>query len=142
MLAGIKINFVKYGLTALLIFIWLQPAQIKSYFQPAARTYQQLETCFEKVCAQQKQPIFVSVQAQHKYHNGPEFRYLMIKHGCQVKHIETEANQAEQMAVVVDQSQYTHGKTSYDELSLFGQAKEEKVYHCPGDVQVHILSRK
>jgi hypothetical protein len=140
-IVGINQRTVKITIMSILLLIWLRPVQIKSYFTKAPRTYAQLESCFEYICSQETEPIFVSTQAKHPYHTGPEFRYLMIKHGCDVKHIETQTTEANKMAVVNDQSEYMHGKTAFDELTLFGEAGEVEVYECEADVRVHILAR-
>jgi hypothetical protein len=121
---------------------WLQPRFTDIYFRPASRTIAQLEECAALVCERLTEPIFVSLEAgYHPYHNGPEFRFFFSKHGCQVKAIETENHLAQTMAVVVDQGQYEHGRTRFNELTLFGESQEKEVIACPGNIQIHVLER-
>lgn len=131
-------------LIAALVFslVWLQPAIVSQYFASPPRTVAQLESCFQKVCSQEKEPLFVTVQAGfHPYHVGPEHRYLMKRSGCDVKYIETEPEAASEMALVTEQSSYDPQKTKYMELSEFGPSREVKTYTCEADVDVHILKR-
>ncbi len=142
LIVNLNNNVVKSIIFSLLLILWLNPAQLSSYFKPASRTFSQLDNCFTKVCSQISDPIYVSAQASnHNYHSAPEFRYLMLKNGCNVKHIEQNTDQAQLMAVISDQSHYEHGQTSFDELTLFGKAQEKKVFHCEADVKVHILEK-
>ncbi|MCL5783776.1 MAG: hypothetical protein M1142_00255 [Patescibacteria group bacterium] len=141
LIAALPLRFALI-VSAIYLIIWLQPNIIQSYFTPAPRTIAQLESCFVNVCKQEKDPLFVSVQAGfHPYHTGPEFRYLMEKDGCDVKAIEEDPNAAQKMAVVVDQSTFELGKTKYLELSEFNPIKEINKYSCQGDIQVHILQK-
>lgn len=121
---------------------WLRPQQTAGYFKPAHRSVAESISCAEIVCQNENQPMFVSLQAGfHPYHHGPEFRYLFKSAGCEIKDIEQEPESAKLMAVVVDSSNYEHGKTRYHELELFGESKEVRVYQCQDSLKVHILSR-
>lgn len=123
--------------------LWLQPAQLNSYFSPAFRTPEQTLACARQVCQSLTEPLFVSVQAgYHPYHNGFEFKYVLKENGCTVYDIETEPNRAEYMAVFSDRSQYEHGKTAYNELTQFGSSTEISQISCEGQMKVHILQRQ
>lgn len=122
--------------------VYLNPSQIQGYFKPAIRTYDQMTQCFSQVCSQVKEPIFVSVQASfHPYHNGPEHRFMMKRAGCDVRYIEDDPNSAKLMAVVLDDSSFTNGETTYNELTMFGKSKEIKRYNCQPNFGVVILKK-
>ena len=122
--------------------LYLTSSRLSTYFKPAIRTYEQMTQCFSKVCGEIKDPIFESVQAGfHPYHNGPEHRVMMKQAGCKVKYVETDPNSASLMAVVLDSSTFENGKTAYNELTLFGRAKEIKRYNCQENFQVVILEK-
>lgn len=121
---------------------WLRPKKFQSYIKPAPRSYEQIERCFQSVCSSINEPVFVSVQSKHyRYHTGPEFRYMALRHGCQMRYVETDFTAAEIMMVVADQSDYIHGETLYDELTLFGEASEEKVIGCENEIKIHLLRK-
>ena len=130
----------------ILIFLgvmYLTPTQVSSYFVPARRTMTEMTRCFAQVCKDINEPIFVSVQSDfHPYHNGPEHRYLLKRAGCQVKYIETDPKAASLMAVVLDDSSFVNGKTSFNELTSFGRAEEIQRYTCQSNFGVVILSNK
>ncbi len=122
--------------------MWLTPKNINGYFQPPVRSITQLENCAKLVCDQEKNPFFVSLQAGfYGFHTGPEYRYLFKRHGCQVRIIETEPAAANEMAVVIDNSSYNHGKTAFNELTLFGESEVKTVHQCPGNIRVYMLSK-
>jgi hypothetical protein len=128
----------------LLAFSWLQPGVVKTYWKVPWRTVADLSACGQLVCSQIHEPVFVSTQSNfHPFHNGPEWRFIFAKSGCQVKAIETENGLAQTMLVVADNGEYQHGKTTYNELSLFGadQASESGVITCPAKVKVHVLKK-
>ena len=131
-------------LIVLLVMVaaYLNPSQISGYFKPAIRTYEQMTACFAQVCGEIKDPIFVTVQSDfHPYHNGPEHRFMMKQAGCQVKYIEDDPNTASLMAVVLDDSSFVNGETSYNELTMFGKATEVKRFNCQANFGVVILKK-
>lgn len=124
--------------------IWLWPVVRGQYWQKPWRTMADLESCGQLVCSQVKQPVFVSTQSSfHPFHNGPEWRFIFAKKGCQVKAIETENGQAQTMLVVADNGEYQHGKTSYNELSLFDaqKARVASIMTCQPNVKVYVVER-
>lgn len=126
----------------LLSSLWFTPRAVNSYFQPALRTLAETQQCATQVCALQSDPVFVSTQAGfHPYHNGFEWLYQFSKGGCTVHEIDFEPTAANTMLVVIDDSSYEHGKTSFNELTLFGEATESAVIRCSSEVQVHVLER-
>lgn len=121
---------------------WLRPMQLRAHFARAPRTVADLQECFAQVCAQERDPLYVSVETDLlPFHNGPEHRYFMRRAGCQVKDEYRQPDQASKMAVVVDNGTYIHGKTSFHELTLFGSAQETASYSCRGNVRVQVLQR-
>lgn len=130
----------KYMIIIALTFLYLSPKQINSNFVNSPRTVDESIACIRQVCNDIKEPIFVSVQSgYHQYHNGLEFRYLMKRAGCQVRYIELVPKSAKLMAVVFDGSDYVNGKTTYNELSLFGPSKEINRYNCQENFGVAII---
>lgn len=126
-----------------LSYFWLQPNVFSSYFRTPYRTVEQTQECARMLCENEKNPMFVSVQSDlHPYHNGMEFKYMFSEKGCDIKEIDTQNSEANMMSVVVDHSEYTHGKTNYNELSLFGKSEIENEYQCTGDIRILILKRK
>lgn len=126
----------------LLTAYWLRPMQLRSHFARAPRTVADLQKCFAQVCAQEQDPLYVSVETDLlPFHNGPEHRYFMRLAGCSFRDEYREPGQANKMAVVVDNGTYRHGETSFHELTLFGPSEEKNVYACKGNVRVHILQK-
>ncbi|MGD9129655.1 MAG: hypothetical protein PVJ09_04175 [Candidatus Woesebacteria bacterium] len=128
-------------LLVILALIWLRPRQVIFYTAPAKRTVAQLEACAKKVCQIEKEPLFVTVQAWYHYHFAPDHIFFMNKHGCQARDITQSPGFANKMAVVSDQSKYEHGKTAFNELTLFGESELMLEYHCEGNISIYILER-
>ncbi len=105
------------------------------------RTVTQLEACAQIVCQSERTPIYVAEQAWHSYHFAPDHLFFFNKHGCDARDIAQDPGYAQTMALVVDQSTYTHGQTSFHELSLFGTSTVRKTYSCPGKITVLMLER-
>lgn len=125
----------------LMLSIWfLWPPRISSQWQPAIRTIEELDHCYARFCQTHIEPMFVSMQSGIiAYHNAPEHRFFMKKHGCKVEHIEINPNKAGLMAVVADNDVYEHNKTAYNELTLFGQSEEIEVFECQSNLRIHLL---
>ena len=86
--------------------------------------------------------MFLSVTSGiFPYHTGQAFRFLFKEAGCEIKMIETEPQAANLMVVVAESAQYNPGKTTYYELSLFGESEEIRKYQCQENLQVHILQK-
>ncbi len=125
------------------LFIWLQPKQLQQYLIAAPRSIEQSVSCAQMVCAAVKEPLFVSVQANfYPYHNGIEFQYLLKQAGCIVKKLDTQINEAQLMAVFVEDSVYEHGKTAYNELTQFGSSTELQKIECNPKLNVRILRKQ
>ncbi len=117
--------------TIFLALIWLQPKNLNQYFQPAVRSYEQSLQCAKLICNQVREPLFVSEQSSHHvYHNAIAWKYLLTLSGCKVKNLDTEIDQANIMAVVLEDSDFQLGKTAYNELTQFGPAQVEKKIVC------------
>lgn len=126
----------------ILSVIWLRPQQLQEYFKMPYRTITEQQNCAKLICQNETQPIFVSNQSNHHpYHNAMEWRYHFLENGCQVKLLDTQINEADKMAVVIDDSNYTHKKTSYNELTQFGLSQEIKRYQCQSNLEVVILKK-
>ena len=127
----------------LLSYYWLQPAVVTRYIETPYRTVEQTQACSKLLCTKETQPLFVSVQSDlHPYHNGMEFKYMFSESGCDIKELHTQIDQAQHMAVVVDHSEYTHGKTTYNELAQFGESTVQKSYVCSEDLEIILLKRE
>ncbi len=136
-------SLISLPIVCLLIFLYLGPIQVASYFAPSPRSVGQMESCFKKVCQEFKEPMYVTVQANfHPYHTGPEHRFLMKKMGCEVKNIEDASQTASIMSVVLDGSDYISGKTVFSELSTFGKASELKRFSCLPNFGVVVLKKE
>lgn len=121
---------------------WLQPMQLQKYFQPARRTVSDLQSCYQQYCSTHPESLYVSMQSGIlPYHNAPEHRYFMRQAGCRVLNIEETQDQSDTMAVVVDDSLYEHGKTAYNELTLFGTSEVADELNCQDNLQVFTLKR-
>lgn len=122
--------------------IWLQPVRLAQYQTLPPRTIAESVSCAELVCQSVTEPLFVSVQAGlYPYHNGIEFQYLLHQAGCQVKKLDTQIDEAQVMAVFVEQSVYEHGKTAYNELTQFGPSELERELVCNPKLAVKILRK-
>jgi len=121
---------------------WLRPEQTKSYFAPAYRSVVESNQCARNFCQSHQEPLFVAVQSdRHPYHNGMEWQYLVAKNGCQLKDLTTETDQADHLAVFVDDSNYEHGSTAFNELTIFGNSQEIEVFECSEQLQIHYLEK-
>lgn len=132
------------ALTIILVLTlsWLKPQQVKPYFAPAYRSLKVSEQCAQDFCGSHQEPLFVAVQSdQHPYHNAMEWQYLVAKHGCQLKDLVTETDQADHLAVFVDDSNYQHNSTAFNELTIFGPSEEIKVFTCTDKLQIHYLEK-
>lgn len=130
-------------LFALLITYIPQLLSNERLFTKNKRTYSEMNSCFSILCSEIKEPIFVSAQSNfHPFHNALEHRFMMKKNGCQVRYIENEPDAANLMAVVLDDSSFKLGETSYNELTLFGKAIELKRYQCQSNFEVVVLKKE
>lgn len=122
--------------------IWLRPTQMNEYFKTPYRTIEEQQSCAKLICQTETNPFFVSNQSDHHpYHNGMEWRYHFLENGCQVKLLDTQISEANLMAVVIDDSNYIHGQTAYNELTQFGKSQEIKRYNCEENLEVVILKK-
>ncbi|NMB57356.1 hypothetical protein GYA19_05490 [Candidatus Beckwithbacteria bacterium] len=130
-------------ISLVLASVFLQPANLKDYFQPATRTAEEIVSCSEMFCSQEKEPMFVSGQSGLRdfLHNAMEFKYLFKESGCTIKDLDTQITEAQKMVVVADNATYEHNKTSFNELTQFGKSEEIKIYTCKGGIKLHILQR-
>ena len=119
-----------------LSLLWLNPTSLNSYFQPAPRTYSQMEKCYQEYCQKNKKPINVAVNSSyHPFHNGPEHRYLLKRNGCNVQVLE-EGQKAQTMALVLENSTFDPFKSKFYELDLFGKYKTGDTFNCLPNFQI------
>jgi len=131
-----------YLVAVFLYVVFLQTALSANYFAPARHSLAELQSCAESFCAKNQEALYISNQSSHHpYHNAMEFQYLMSEAGCQVKDINTENGQADIMAVVLDDDIYEHGKTSYYELTLFGESQETSRFKCNETLEIVMLEK-
>lgn len=122
--------------------IWLQAALRFDYFAPARQPYQVLDSCAREFCATQTESMYLSGQSgHHPYNNAMEWQYLLRKNGCQVRDLYTQVDQAQQMAVVLDDASYTHSETAYHELTLFGESQEKDRFKCSEKLEIVVLEK-
>lgn len=122
--------------------IFVKASLQENYFAPARHSVVDLQSCAKDFCAAQKEAVFISNQSSHHpYHNAMEFQYFMSEAGCQVRDINTQNGGASLMAVVLDDDIYEHGKTSYNELTLFGESKEVGRLFCNNSLEIVSLKR-
>ena len=135
-------NKIRIPVVIIFAFFWTVPIFTQQYFKPAERTVTQMQQCYQKFCSQEKSPIYVSLQSGIlPFHNGPEHRYLLRQAGCDVKDIETDVNAANKMAIVVESSQFTFGKTDYAELSAFAPHQESGIVSCQPNLSIVTVTR-
>lgn len=141
MIASLRPKFLLIALAGLTVW-WLQPALLKRNINEPPRTLAQTEQCGQIVCKQISEPVFVSVESGlHPYHNGPEWRFILAKHGCDVKAIELEPKAAGQMIVVEDNGTYHHGQTDFYELGLFGPSNVVDKIDCTDGIGAIVLKK-
>jgi hypothetical protein len=138
----LRLKFI-YLTGVIFYVIYIKAALREDYFASARHTVANLQNCAMDFCATQTKPLFVSNQSSHHpYHNAMEFQYFLSEAGCQVRDINTQVEQAEMMVVVLDDDVYEHGKTSYNELTLFGEAEEIERFSCSDTLKAVILEKK
>ncbi len=133
-------NYIRVPLLIFFLVLWI-PQLYKELGNVPHRTIPQLETCAKQVCQNEHVPLYVSEQAWHSYHYAPDWLFFLAKNGCSVADVTQSPGFAERMAVVVDQSSYEHGKTAYNELTLFGSSTVDTAYSCDGNISVVMLQK-
>ncbi len=142
----IMISFLQaryiYVVAVVFYLIFLPAALRLQIFGPARHTIKELQECAAAFCATQTEPLFVSNQSSHHpYHNAMEWQYLLSQAGCQLRDVATAPESATTMAVVLDDDVYEHGKTSFYELSQFGQSQESSRFHCKENLEIVVLDK-
>ena len=141
------ISFLNYQQAILflvfLLMIWVNPNQINSYFQTSIRTIKESETCAQSFCDTHSAPIVISGQSSYlpSHHNAMEWQYFLSEAGCSVKDLTTEVEQVNNMAVVIDDSNYSHGKTAFNELTIFGESEEIEEFVCSDKLKIYYLEK-
>ncbi len=126
----------------ILASLWLTPNWLNFASIPTNRQVRVLEVCALQFCQIFTSPTFVSVQAEgHNYHAGYDFRFLLDRSGCNVREQESDPMSAKHMVVVADMAEYTHGQTSFAELTQFGDSREASVFGCSPDMSYHVLEK-
>ena len=131
-----------YIFPIILLLTWVTPENLNSYFSKAYRTVAESEACARSFCESHQEPLFVSVQSdRHPYHNAMEWQYMLAENGCNLKDLTTETELADYMAVFADDSNYTHGETAFNELTIFGKSKEIEEFVCNDKLKIHYLEK-
>ena len=134
----LRLSFVISGL---LLVLWLNPTIFNSYFKQGHRTISEMENCATNVCSFEHDPMYISVTAWYIYHKTPEYQFVFMKNGCQVNDITYMPNWTNKMLVIADSETYEHGKTAYNELTLFGKSIVEKKYDCEDNLKGYVLKK-
>ena len=122
--------------------IFMKVALQFDYFAPIRNDLKTLTSCAENFCQTHNQALFVANQSKyHPYHNAMEWNYLLSNAGCKVKNINLENGSAAQMLVVLDDSSYSHGETSFYELTLFGKSQEIEHLSCSDTLKMVLLQK-
>ena len=126
-----------------LLLFWLNPYQLDSYFQRSIRTIEESETCAKNFCDAHSEAVVVSGQSSYlaSHHNAMEWQYFLSEAGCNVKDLTTEVEEVNNMAVVIDDSTYTHGETAFNELTIFGESQEIEEFVCSDKLRIHYLEK-
>ena len=133
---------ISLALTLLVTIYWFSPAQLQSYFAQSYLTVSEKNRCAQQICENYQQPLFMSVQSdRYPYHNGMEWKYLLLRNGCSFTELDTQIDQAEHMVVIVDDSEYSHGNTTYNELTQFGKSEVIDSFSCQENMDVYLLKR-
>jgi hypothetical protein len=128
-------------ITGLLLILWINPVNFNNYFKIGHRTVAQMESCANYICNFERDPMYISVQAWYIYHRTPEYQFIFTKSGCKVNDITSMSGWSNKMIVIADNETYEHGKTAYNELTLFGKSDLEKEYDCGNKLKAYILKK-
>lgn len=128
-------------ISGLLLVLWFNPVNLNNYFKPGHRTISQMENCAKYICQFERDPMYISVQAWYIYHKTPEYQFIFTKSGCNMADITSLPDWSNKMMVIADNETYEHGKTAYNELTLFGESLVENEYNCGDKLQVYILKK-
>jgi membrane-associated HD superfamily phosphohydrolase len=136
---------IKFSLFFLLILIpaWINPNQLDSYFHPAIRTIKESQVCAESFCATHQDSMVVAGQSSYlaSHHNAMEWQYFLSEAGCQIKDLTTEVSEVNNMAVVIDDSDYQHGLTQFNELTIFGNSRQLEEFTCSDKLKIYYLEK-
>jgi len=127
---------------------WLTLSWIATTFhifphQPALRTVSEFDSCMRSVREHISEPVYVTVQSGlHRYHEGQEFRYGLLRHGAEVKNITPGIAHARSMVVFTEYATYTHEKDSWYELTLFGSGTVVGTGECGPSLGWTIIQKK
>lgn len=125
----------------LLLMLWINSINFNNYFKPGHRTISQMESCANYICKFEHDPMYISVQAWYLYHKTPEYQFIFTKSGCNVADITSLPDWSNKMVVIADNETYEHGRTAFNELTLFGKSVVEKEYVCESNLRVYILKK-
>ncbi len=140
----------KYLWLTLFISSWfyLQPNYFLRYQSQAPHSAEEKISCLQNFCNQRinqgfaKQNIFVNTQSASHNHQALEYVFLLKEFGCRA--IDTQqfnATPVAEMLVVADRATFENGKTSYYELSQFGEATEVSILDCKENLKLHYLTK-
>ena len=125
----------------ILLFSWVNPAQIRQYFAATPLTVSGKQACAQQACEELKFPVFLTLNSKSHDHQALGYRYLFSKAGCSVGDLVYEPNFAERLVVVSENTKYNLGKTDYHEISLFKPNKIESQIECGDELTLSVLSK-
>jgi hypothetical protein len=129
--------------SAALFLFWLQPYFLNKQTVTPVRSIADMQQCYAKFCEDFKTPAYVSMESGilTGYHNALEHQFFLREAGCTVYNIVDHQDQANTMLVIGDNADYTHGKSAYYELTLFGNATPSGEYRCNDNLKIYRLDR-
>jgi len=128
--------------------LYLQPNYFLRYQSQVPHTALEKSSCLQTFCKQRKndgfadKKIFVNTQSASHNHQALEYIFLLKEFGCEaIDTQEFNAQPVSEMLVVADRATFENGKTSYYELSQFGEADEVSVLDCKENLKLHYLKK-
>jgi len=136
-------HWSKYLLTIILIYFWLQLISLGNYFRPTQISFATLNQCVAQICSElQDKTTFTSITStHHPWHAGPEFKFSLSFHGCQVKEIDSDPEAAGQMLIFGHDEKFVLGQSSYHELTLFGPAQLIDQGKCNSSLSWYLIAK-
>lgn len=129
-------------------FLYIQPNYINLYQKKAPHTVKEKTKCIQTFCnnrlnqSKNNNPIFVNTNSSSHNHQSLEYIYLLKEFGCDaIDTQEFNATPTNEMLVVADDATFENGKTSYYELSQFGEAILVDSLECKNNLSLFYLTK-
>lgn len=129
--------------TVMLLIFWAQPYFLNKQTVIPVRSISDMEQCYAHFCKTFTTPAYVSMESGilTGYHNALEHQFFLREAGCTVYNIVDHQDQAATMLVIGDNTEYTHGKSAYYELTLFGDATQSGTFSCTDNLKIYQLDK-